>query len=103
MQSSNVIYRFNCEHCDAFYVGMTTRRLHQRAHEHAHSDQSAIMIHSISTGHDIDFKAPCILDRDNNRIRLAIKESLHIFETGALSSLNRNLGSYGLQLWDPHV
>ena len=31
---SGVVYRVNCLECDEFYIGMTTRRLHQRLKEH---------------------------------------------------------------------
>ena len=86
-----------------YYAWRLDQKLHQRAHEHSTSEASALNIHSVTTGHSIDFQNPLILDKDNNRYRLAIKESLHIFQSGALSSLNRNLGSCNLQLWDPHV
>ena len=33
-QQSRVIYRANCWHCNAFYIGKTKRRLHNRETEH---------------------------------------------------------------------
>ena len=32
--SSNVVYKFNCEHCRACYIGETKRHLSTRVHEH---------------------------------------------------------------------
>ena len=37
LQSSNVIYQFECAQCDRVYVGKTTRRLQQRIVEHVPS------------------------------------------------------------------
>ena len=96
---SNVVYRINCKECPAFYVGMTTRRLHQRIQEHSSKAESALCGHSIETNHEIDFSNPSILDKDNIKSRLLIKETLHIQDSGANSSLNRNIGSYELKLW----
>ena len=36
-QRSNVVYEATCMLCEEFYVGMTTRKLHDRAREHVHS------------------------------------------------------------------
>ena len=98
-ERSNVIYRFSCKDCNAFYIGMTTRRLHQRAMEHAHSDSSALCCHSVTTGHDIDYIDPDVLCSDTSKYRLCIKESLLIREYSAHLSLNGNLGSHNLLLW----
>ena len=78
---------------------MTTRRLQQRIHEHSTKEESAIYSHSVETSHEIDFSNPSILDRDAIKSRLLIKETLHIQDSGAKSSLNRNTGSYELKLW----
>ena len=34
LNRSNVIYKINCVECPEFYIGLTTRRLHKRLHEH---------------------------------------------------------------------
>ena len=99
MDLSNVVYKVNCKDCPAYYVGMTTRRLQQRLHEHSTSECSAIYGHSAETGHEIDYQHPSILDRDNIKSRLLIKETLHIQDSGAKSTLNRNVGSFELKLW----
>ena len=78
---------------------MTTRRLRQRLHEHADQDTSALFKHASDTGHCIDFDAATVLASDSNKIGLLIKETLKIKELGAYRSLNRNTGSFDLQLW----
>ena len=99
LECSNVVYKFDCNDCDEFYVGMTTRRLKQRAKEHSKSDSSALCIHSITARHAINYNEPSILERDNNRFRLMIKESFLIHALNAKRSLNKNVGSIDLQLW----
>ena len=96
---SDVIYKVNCQHCDEFYVGMTTRRLSQRLAEHAVSSNSALHQHSTVCGHQINFSNPVILACDNNKKRLLIKETLNIAELGATKSLNKNVSSYPCKLW----
>ena len=96
---SNVVYKFACKECPAFYVGMTTRQLCQRLEEHKCKDSSALYKHSRETTHKIDFENPIILDKDSIKTRLLIKETLHIQDTGASKSLNRNVGSFELRLW----
>ena len=78
---------------------MTSRRLQQRLLEHRTKEESAINGHASETGHSIDFENPYILDNDCVKSRLLIKETLHIRDSGAKSSLNRNIGSYELKLW----
>ena len=98
-QESNVVYKVSCKNCSAFYVGMTRRQLSQRLHEHKSKDCSALYKHSEETKHEIDFGNPVILDKDIIKTRLLIKETLHIQDTGASKSLNRNVGSFDLKLW----
>ena len=46
-ERSHVVYKFSCSHCQAAYVGQTTRRLKIRIREHHRSD-SAISSHLLS-------------------------------------------------------
>ena len=34
LNKSNVVYKLNCEDCEEFYIGQTTRRLKKRIQEH---------------------------------------------------------------------
>ena len=98
-QNSNVVYKISCSDCNEFYVGMTTRILKNRITEHSKDANSALFRHSIESDHSIDFDNVQVLDHDNNRINLLIREALFIHDLHAESSLNRNIGSFHLQLW----
>ena len=94
------MYKVNCSDCDEYYVGMTCRRLEQRLCEHSSGNtNSALFQHASTTGHKINFQLPEILAMDTTKIRVLIKESLKIQETRAFNHLNRNIGSFELQLW----
>ena len=99
LEHSNVVYQVSCIGCDSFYVGMTTRRLHQRLKEHKNNTSSALHKHVSETGHSMNYNEPTILAMDNNKTKLFIKESLKIKELCAYKSLNGNTGSFELYLW----
>ena len=57
-QKSEIVYKASCWDCDAFYIGKTKRRLHDRKTEHFKAltqigHATAVAEHSISTGHNI--------------------------------------------------
>ena len=93
------IYKIHCAECDSFYVGKTKRVLKQRLDEHKVDEHSALLRHSMDTGHCIDFDDPAILASDSDELRLYIKESIKIKELSAHKSLNGNIGSMDLNLW----
>jgi hypothetical protein len=99
LQSSNVVYKIKCTECPSFYVGLTTRRLNQRIHEHKTSDSSALYRHSETTGHTLDYENAEVLARDNKSFNLHIKETLFIIEQKAYLSLNRSMTSTQLHIW----
>ena len=96
---SHLIYHISCSECDEFYIGLTNRRLKTRINEHKTNENSALFRHSFLTDHVINYSNPKILARDNNSLRLQIKETLKIKEHCAHKSLNGNLGSFKLSLW----
>ena len=67
--------------------------------EHKTNENSALFRHSFLTDHVINYSNPKILVRDNNSLRLQIKETLKIKEYCAYKPLNGNLGSFKLSLW----
>ena len=99
LSRSNVIYKVNCTQCEHFYIGKTKRILNQRLREHKSDENSALLRHSLDTGHCIAYDDPGIVASDSNEQRLYIKESLKIKELSAHQSLNGNVGSIDLQLW----
>ena len=99
LSQSGVVYKIRCLDCQEFYIGLTQRILQIRLNEHSKSDKSSIYDHQNKTKHNVDFTSPEILDKDNVKLRLQIKETLHIKEQSAYNSLNQNTGSFPLNRW----
>ena len=99
LSHSSVVYKVSCLDCTEFYIEMTQRILQIRLNEHKKSSTSAIYNHMHETKHNINFTCPHILANDQVKLRLQIKETLHIKEQTAYKSLNQNTGSFPLMLW----
>ena len=73
--SNNVIYKVNCNNCDASYVGQTKKQLQTRIKEHRNnikldqSKYSAISKHITEINHDFDCEKVSIPDFEKNRKR----------------------------------
>ena len=79
-QKSKVVYKASCWDCDAFYIGKTKRRLHDRKTEHFKAlnqigHASAVAEHSISTGHNIKWVHFEILASGQCDLQCKIKET----------------------------
>ena len=90
---SKIVYKASCLDYDAFYIGKTKRRLHDRKTEHfkalTHVGQaSAVADHSTSTGHNIKRDHFEILVSGQYDLQCKIKETL-----------NENVGSEKLFLY----
>ena len=70
LSQSGVVYKISCLDCPEFYIGLTQRILQIRLNEHSKCD-------------NINFTSPEILDKDSVKLRLQIKETLHIKEQSA--------------------
>ena len=99
LSQSGVVYKISCLDCPEFYIGLTQRILQIRLNEHSKCDKSSIYDHRNKTKHNINFTSPEILDKDSVKLRLQIKETLHIKEQSAYNSLNQNTGFFPLNLW----
>jgi len=81
---SNVVYKINCLHCDASYVGQTRRLLKQRIDEHkSHirrdtSQTSVITEHRLKFSHDFDWENVEILDEEVYLNKRLISEMIYI-------------------------
>ena len=67
--NSNVIYKINCDNCNASYVGQTCRRLDVKIKEHhrkycEEDKNSSLFIHKIDNNHTINFHNVKILDSE---------------------------------------
>ena len=101
-QKSKIVYKASCWDCDAFYIGKTKRRLHDRKTEHFKAltqirRVSALAEHSISTGHNIKWDHFEILASGECDLQCKIKETLLIRDLKP--ALNENVGSENLLLY----
>ena len=101
-QKSKIVYKASCWDCDAFYIGKTKRRLHDRKTEHFKAltqigHASAVAEHSISTGHNIKWDHFEILASGQCDLQCKIKETLLIRDLKP--ALNENVGSENLLLY----
>jgi hypothetical protein len=84
--NNNVIYRIDCNNCDASYVGQTKRKLQTRIREHKYnirlddSKHSVITNHILNYNHTFDWDNTCILDHEPNYQKRLISEMIHIKE-----------------------
>ena len=80
-QKSKIVYKATCWDCDAFYIGKTKRRLHDRKTEHFKAltnvgHASAVAYHAISTGHNIKWDHFEVLASGKSDLQCKIKETL---------------------------
>jgi len=79
-----MIYKLNCNNCEATYVGQTKRQLKTRIAEHRNhikrntSTHSVIIDHRIISDHDFDWDNADILDVERNLNKSFISEMIHI-------------------------
>jgi len=81
---SNVVYKINCNNCDASYVGQTSRQLHTRMSEHKKhirrntTSRSVITDHRLDLNHDFNWNDVEILDNEPYLNKRLISEMLFI-------------------------
>jgi len=101
---NNVIYKLECNNCEATYVGQTKRQLRTRIKEHKNnikldqSKHSVISEHIIKFNHSIDWENTKILDRESKFYKRITSEMIHIKEQKVSLNLNSDTelldGSY---------
>ena len=77
-----------------FNISLNQWILQIRLSEHSKSDKSSIYDRQNKTKHNINFTYPEILDKDNVKLMLQIRETLQIKTQSAYNSLNQNTGSF---------
>ncbi|XP_011860757.1 PREDICTED: uncharacterized protein LOC105557945 [Vollenhovia emeryi] len=86
MCKSNVVYKINCNNCDASYVGQTKRKLKTRIKEHINNKKldeqkhSVITKHMLEFNHNFDWDNTQILDIEPYSNKRLISEMIHIKE-----------------------
>ena len=80
-EQSDVVYKLNCNDCNACYVGETGRQLKERRAEHQRdvekrSALSNIYQHTRQTGHEFNFEEIKVLDNENCKRKRKLLESV---------------------------
>ena len=93
-EKSGVVYKIDCEDCNAKYVGETGRQVRDRMTEHQRDIRnkkpaSKVYEHVRETGHNFNFENISILDNCSNRKTRLHLESIHTFKQP--NSINRSL------------
>jgi hypothetical protein len=92
---SMVVYKICCKSCPAEYIGKTERILSRRIKEHSadtKTNPSACKQHEREeNGHQMDYEGVEVIDKADTKIKLVVKELLHILKRKP--SLNKQLNS----------
>ena len=93
-ERAGVVYKLDCEDCDAKYVGETGRQVRDRMAEHkrdisSKKKASKAYEHVSRTGHRFKFDEVSILDNCSNKKTRLHLESIHTFQQN--NSINRSL------------
>ncbi|KYN13987.1 hypothetical protein ALC57_13817, partial [Trachymyrmex cornetzi] len=86
VKNNNVIYKINCDNCNASYVGQTKRQLQTRIKEHRNnirldqSNHSVITKHIKEYNHTFNWEDVKIVDSESNYKKRNISEMIHIKE-----------------------
>ena len=103
-KQANVVYRIPCS-CGKSYIGETKRRLESRLKEHQDAcrtqslHKSAVAEHAWGSHHPINWNDTSVVDRARRPEELLLKEAIHIQNTPAGESLNRDGGKEIPKSW----
>ena len=90
-KTCGIIYNISCPSCKETYIGETGRNLETRLKEHLDpkSSQSAVQIHTQSTGHLFNQDSAKIIGREDNKHRRKILEAIEIHKHQPQLNLNQ--------------
>ena len=75
----NTVYQLTCKACGKYYIGSTTRFLHDRTKEHLTNDNSSVKkhltTHHRNNSHNIEVK---VITRENDPVNLRLYEAYYI-------------------------
>ena len=75
----NTVYQLTCKACGEYYIGSTTRFLHDRTKEHLTNDNSSVKkhltTHHRNNSHNIEVK---VITRENDPVNLRLYEAYYI-------------------------
>lgn len=84
VKQTEIVYKLNCEQCNASYIGQTKRHLQTRINEHRRDIKkqsdfiSVVSKHRISLSHEFNWDSPDILHRESNTRKREIAEMFFI-------------------------
>ena len=86
MDQAGVVYKIDCNDCEAVYVGETGRQLKVRVNEHKEDVRkqkmlSNVYMHSRDNNHSFDFNNVNVLDRHSNANSRKQLESIYTFKS----------------------
>ena len=73
----NTVYQLTCKACGEYYIGSTTRFLHDRTKEHLANDNSSVKKH-LTTHHRINNHNIKVITRENDPVNLRLHEVYYI-------------------------
>ena len=80
--NNNIIYKINCNNCDASYVGQIKRTLKTRINKHKRNIKqfniTVVSQHIIDSNHSMNWDEVQILDHESNYYKRLISESIYI-------------------------
>lgn len=79
----NIVYKIDCNDCDATYVGTSSRQLKKRQKEHEYcvktgDEKYPLALHNKDTGYTFDFENIKILDKENIEYTRIFSGMIHI-------------------------
>ena len=83
-EKSNIVYKINCNDCEAVYISQSGRKLQCRKNEHIKdveklNEKSALANHVRYTGHKINFEKVKILDTEVSKRKRLFSEMINIY------------------------
>lgn len=104
---TEVVYRIDCNNCNATYVGQTKRHLSTRIKEHKNdikkneSNYSVVSQHRLLQNHEFNWSNPKILHKERNLKKREIAEM--IFIKNDLNAINLKRDTENLNLMYDYV
>ena len=95
-EKTGAVYHISCKECPAAYVGETGRALGTRLAEHRQPSRitSAVVCHTLDTGHSFDLENAKILDSEPRYFERGVREAIQI--AMHRPNLNRDTGRTNL-------
>ena len=96
MDMKGIFYQIPCSSCPAVYTEETGRTLKVRLAEHKHAVRmgdvnNGLAVHSLKTGHPIEWSQARVVEKEENWYRRRIKEALKIQQCQVRMNLDQGI------------